>query len=157
MCKKPYPIDLHQYEVGTLFSYDPARDWCRDGQAEIIEVAGRRWLVDTYWRDIEHAVPAEAAAGAVVTFVPSEHRRITTADAEVYGPERVVRVARHHGCYVQHYVRVDEPELTAIERARHALALEEQRRRDALDTAAQAERMIAHYRGRIKSLETAAA
>ena len=42
-------IDLSQYELGTLFEYTPDSPWCRDGQAEIVEMFGVRYLVDTYW------------------------------------------------------------------------------------------------------------
>jgi len=150
-----YPIDLYQYEVGTLFTYDRPRDWCRDGKAVIIEAFNRRWLVDTYWGDTEDELSAAAAATAVVAFIPSEHREITKAQAEVYGDEKVIRITRQHGSYVKRYVRADVPELTELDYCRHDLATEEQRHRDALDEVKRTASNVERLRARLANLEAA--
>lgn len=146
-------IDLYQYEVGTLFHYSDSREWCRDGQAEIIEAFDRRWLVDTYWRDVEHTLTTEQASSAKAAFVPSEHRKVSAGEAEVYGDDKVVRITRQHGSYTTLYVRADEPTLTELDHYRHLLRTEEERLTELEQGIRSSRRSIEHFRAYIQKLE----
>lgn len=120
-------IDLNQYEIGTLFEYTPATTWCRDGQAEIFEIDGARYLVDTYWGSgLDGALTLDEGKEAKVSFVPSEYREVTVQEARVYG-EKVTTVRRHGGHRVSHFVKVDEPALTETDHYRQMLTEAEER------------------------------
>lgn len=146
-------IDLSQYELGTLFDYTPESTWCRDGQAEIIEMFGVRYLVDTYWGSgLDGALSIEQGRDAKVTFVPSEHREITKTQAGVYG-DKTVTVRRHNGHRVTYFVRVDEPALTEVDHYRHMLVEEEERLADHQRGVESSTRQIEFIRTRIEDLE----
>lgn len=149
-------IDLSEYEVGTLFRYADSREWCRDGQAEIIEAFGQRWLVDTYWRDIEHTLTVDQAKVAKVTFIPSQHRQVSAGDAEVYGEDKVIRITRQASSYVSFYVRAEEPALTELDHYRHLLRAEEERLAEHERGVDASKRSIQCYRDHIVKLEEAA-
>lgn len=120
-------IDLNQYEIGTLFEYTPASTWCRDGQAEIREMNGERYLVDTYWGSgFDGALTVEQGREAKAFFVPSQYREVTAQEARVYG-DKVTTIRSHAGHRVAHYVNIDEPKLTEVDHYRQMLAEEEER------------------------------
>lgn len=148
-------IDLNQYELGTIFQYAPAKDWCRDGKAVIIEAFDRRYLVDTYWQDTEGVLRPEEAAAAVVIFVPSAHRKISRGDAEVYGDDKVIRITRQHGSYTTLYVTAETPPLTELDHCRHMLSTELDAHDEAVRKAESSARTIERYRKHIATLEAA--
>lgn len=148
-------FDIFDYEVGTIFEYSAARDWCRDGRAVIIEQYGCHFLVDTYWMDRESQLTDEEAAAAKVVFVPSEHREIPSHQVHVYGDEKVTVITRQHGSYTSYFVRADQPELTEADHYRQMLADEEARLEEARRTIAASERSIERYRAHLTELEGA--
>ncbi len=147
MTVTPATIDLHQYEAGSIFSYETEETWCTDGQAVIIDTPfGERLLVDTYWSDREHVLSAEQAATAKVIFVPSQHREIGTNDVSRYRHrgDAVIEITRQAGCYKRFYVPADAPELTEADHYRAMIAEEQERLRNyelqAMNTRASIER-----------------
>ena len=147
-------IDLSQYELGTLFSYTPTDTWCHDGQAEIVEMFGVRYLVDTYWGSgLEGVLSVEQGREAKVTFIPSEYREITKHQAEVYGDEKVVVTRRHGGHNVAYFVRNGEPDLTELDHYRHMLAQEEERNAEHRRSLASSTQSIKRIRNHIRALE----
>lgn len=129
MATTTYPLDLYQYEVGTIFAYTTSQTWCVDGRAVIIESGGDRLLVDTYWSDRESALSHEKAATATVVFVPSEHREIQAHEARgyEYRGDKVTVITRQHGCYTRLYVAADAPLLTEADQYRVMLVQERER------------------------------
>lgn len=144
-------IDLYAHELGTLFTYGE-RGWCRDGAAVLRDFDGRRFLTDTYYRDMDGKLSDEQVAGAQVTFIPSEYREVNEWLAPVY-PEGVVRtITRQHDSYVHHYVPVGTPDLTEADHLRHALEKAEERVREAADTLMAETRSVSRYRARLAEL-----
>jgi hypothetical protein len=117
-------IDLHAHPLGTLFTYQPPTNWCRDGQAELKEwPGGKRYLVDTYWASgTDDLLSTDQILTAQPFFDPTAHRTVSKWEAPVYPDGVVVTITRQHGCYRDFYVPIDTPELTAVDRARYSMA-----------------------------------
>lgn len=146
-------IDLSQFELGTLFTYTPADAWCHDGQAEIVEMFGVRYLVDTYWGSgLEGVLSVEQGREATVTFVPSEHRTVTEQEARVYG-EKAIVIQRHGGHRRTYFVKLGEPPLTEADHYRHMLLKEEERLAEHQRGVESSARHIEFLRARIEKLE----
>lgn len=150
-------IDLSQYELGTLFEYTPADTWCRDGQAEIVEMFGVRYLVDTYWgSSLEGVLSVEQGREAKVAFVPSQYREIHKHQAEVYGDEKVIVTRRHNGHRVAYFVRNEEPSPSELDQYRHMLRQEEGRLAEHQRGVETSEASIERIQSHIAKLEAAA-
>jgi len=151
-------IDLSQYEVGTLFTYTPTDTWCRDGQAELVEMGGARYLVDTYWGSgLEGILSLEQGREAEVSFVPSEYRQIPQHLAEVYGDEKVTITRRHSGHRVAYFVRNNEPHPTELDHYRHMLSKEQARLAEHQRGVESSQASIDRMRDHIAHLEVQAA